>query len=95
MSIHPATEGLRGGRLITYENVGRRLTNSQFVALVGSAWIGTTVPQSVVLEKGVESVVQTGKTVTLAVKSVLPLPGADIDDESDLDDDSWDEETVQ
>jgi hypothetical protein len=95
LSIHPATEGPRGGRLITYENVGRRLTNSQFVALVGSAWIGTTVPQSVVLEKVVESVVETGKTVTLAVKSVVPLPGADIDDESDLDDDSWDEETVQ
>jgi hypothetical protein len=40
-------------------------------------------------------VIQTGKTVTLAVKSDIPLPGADVDEEPNSDDDSWDEEAVQ
>jgi hypothetical protein len=68
----PVTEGPRGGRLITYANVGRRLTNSEFVSLVASAWVGTTVPQSVVLERVIENVIQSGKTVTFAVKSLPP-----------------------
>lgn len=100
LAIDPATEGVRGGRLITYENVGRRLSNSQFVALVGSAWIGTTVPQSALLDRVIRSVIQTGKTVTLAVKSELPPSeadvdedtDADIDEDTDLDEDSWREE---
>jgi hypothetical protein len=46
------------------------------------------------VEKVVESVLQTGKTVTLAVKSVIPLPGGDIEEEPDWDEDSR-EEAVQ
>jgi hypothetical protein len=89
LAVDPATEGPRGGRLITYENVGRRLTNSEFVALVAGAWVGTTIPQSAMLEKVIESVIQTGKTVTLAVKSVIPLPGGDVEEEPELDEDFW------
>ena len=62
------------------------------MTLVANAWIGTTVPQSILLEKVVEWVIQTGKTVTLAVKTEIPLPG-DVDKKPDLDD--WDEEAVQ
>jgi hypothetical protein len=69
LASHPTTEGPRGGRLLTYENVGRKLTNAEFVMLVANAWIGTTVPQSVILEAVIRSVIETGKTVTLAVKS--------------------------
>jgi hypothetical protein len=79
-----STQGPQGGRLITYANVGRRLTNAQFVSIVASAWIGTTVPQSVVLEKVVESVIRTQKTVTLAVRTEIPLPGDDVTDQDDL-----------
>jgi ribosomal protein S10 len=50
--------------------------------------------QSALVEKVVESVLQTGKTVTLAVKSVIPLPGGDIEEEPDWDEDSR-EEAVQ
>ena len=53
-----------------HDNVGRKLTNSEFVALIANAWIGTTIPQSLVLEQAVRSVLETGKTVTLAVKTV-------------------------
>jgi len=70
LATHPATRGPRGGRLLTYDNVGRKLTNSEFVTLIANAWIGTTVPQSAVLEQAVRSVLETGKTVTLAVKTV-------------------------
>lgn len=89
LATDPATQGPRGGRLITYDNVGRRLTNSQFVTIVANAWIGTTVPQSILLEKVIESVIQTGKTVTLAVKSVTLTVDEDIDENStfELDED--------
>ena len=81
LASDPATEGPRGGRLITYENVGRKMTNSEFITIVANAWIGTTVPQSVVLEKVIRSVIETGKTVTLAVKSVVRDPAETADEE--------------
>ena len=69
LSEYPATKGPRGGRAVSYANVGRRLTNSEFVTLVANAWVGTTVPQSALLEKVIRSVVETGRTVTIAVKT--------------------------
>jgi hypothetical protein len=72
LSTDAATEGPRGGRVLTYDNVGRKLTNTEFVTLVANAWVGTTVPQSEVLARVIEDVIQSGKTVTLAVKSQLP-----------------------
>jgi hypothetical protein len=69
LSTDPATEGPRGGRVLTYDNVGRRLTNTDFVTLVANAWVGTTVPQSELLARVIEAVIESGKTVTLAVKS--------------------------
>jgi hypothetical protein len=68
LAADPVTKGTRGGRLINYANVGRKLNNDEFVTLVANAWIGTTVPQSVVLEKVIEMIIRTGKTVTLAIK---------------------------
>ena len=69
LATHPATEGPRGGRLLTFGNVGRKLNNSEFVTMVANAWIGTTAPQSALLEPIIRSVVETGKTITLAVKT--------------------------
>jgi hypothetical protein len=68
LSSDPATEGQRGGRVISYDNVGRKLTNTEFIALVANAWVGTTVPQSSLLEKVIREVIGTGKTVTFAIK---------------------------
>lgn len=64
-----ALKGPKGGNLLTYENVGRYLTNSEFVALVAKSWVGTTVSQSAVLEEIIRNVLAAGKTVILAVES--------------------------
>ncbi|MCU1314910.1 MAG: hypothetical protein JWN63_232 [Candidatus Acidoferrum typicum] len=93
LATDPATMGPRDGRVITYDNVSRRLSNPDFLALVTHAWVGTTVPQSKLLEHVIESVIQSGKTVTLAVKAAIPPREAEIDvgdeqkgDPVDLDD---------
>jgi hypothetical protein len=68
--------GPRGGKMLSYENVGRRLTNTEFVTLVANSWVGTTIPQSTVLEQVIRMVLGSGKTVTFAVKR-SPPPGDD------------------
>jgi hypothetical protein len=73
----PVTKGPRGGRFVNYANVGRRLTNSEFVTLVAGAWVGTTIPQSSLLEKTIRSVLETGKTVTIAVKTQTRRDGGE------------------
>jgi len=62
-------KGARGGNVLTYGNVGRYLTNSEFVVLVSKAWVGTTIRQSQSLEPLIRSVLATGKTLTYAVES--------------------------
>jgi hypothetical protein len=69
LAAHPSTEGPRGGRVLKYSTVGRKLNNSEFVTLVANSWVGTTVPQSKFLEDVVRQVLATGRTVTLAVKA--------------------------
>jgi hypothetical protein len=69
LSSSPATLGPRGGRVLRYDNVDRKLTNTEFVSLVSNAWVGTTAPQSSVLEKVIKEVIRQGRTVTLAVRS--------------------------
>jgi hypothetical protein len=67
--------GKRGGRQVSYDNVGRYLDNSSFVSLVANAWIGTTTPQSEVLEQLIRDVMASGRTVALAVKRDKRMPG--------------------
>ena len=69
----PSTAGPRGGRVLSYDNVGRKLTNTEFVSLVADACVGTTVSQSSMLRQVIESVIQSGRTVTFAVKSQPPV----------------------
>jgi hypothetical protein len=69
LSNDPATEGPRGGRVISYDNVGRKLTNTEFIALLANARVGTTVPQSSLLEEVIREVVGTGKTIKHQVQS--------------------------
>jgi hypothetical protein len=52
-------KGPAGGNLLTYENVGRGVNNSDFVTLVGGAWIGTTIKQSASLETLIRRVLET------------------------------------
>lgn len=60
--------GKRGGKVLTYENVGRRINNSEFVTLVAGSWVGTSIEQSVVLGDLIRTVLATGKTATIAIR---------------------------
>ena len=64
----PMMEGQRGGKHISYRNVGRYFHNSSFVNIVSQAWVGTTIPQSKILDDYIKQVTATGRSVTFAVK---------------------------
>jgi hypothetical protein len=61
-------KGPRGGNLLTYGNVGRRLSGPEFIMLVAGSWVGTTISQSASLEAMIRAVLESGRTVTFAVK---------------------------
>jgi hypothetical protein len=69
-------KGPKGGNLVTTKNVGRRMNNSEFVMLVAGSWVGTTMKQSQSLEGLFKSILETGRTVTFAIKRG-PDPDAD------------------
>jgi hypothetical protein len=60
---------------------------------VANAWVGTTVPQSILLERVIEYVILTGKSITLAVKSDVTLPRIYDDDEPESDEELFDDDT--
>lgn len=64
-------KGPKGGNLLTFANVGRRINNSEFVALVSGSWVGTSIEQSAILDELIREVLSSGKTVTLAIKHAL------------------------
>jgi hypothetical protein len=74
LAADSATLGKKGGRFLSYDNARRRVSNSEFITLVAGGWIGTTVTQSSVLERVIELVLETGKTVTFAVKREPSAP---------------------
>lgn len=65
-------KGPRGGNLLTYGNVGRKLSGPEFITLVAGSWVGTTISQSASLEVMIRSVIEAGRTVTFAVKRRPP-----------------------
>lgn len=65
-------KGPNGGNVLTYENVGRRINNSEFVGLVAGSWVGTSIEQSAILGPLIRQVLVSGKTVTFAIKHVVP-----------------------
>jgi hypothetical protein len=84
----PSIRGSRGGKAVGFNNVGRYFDNSSFATLVAGGWVGTTTNQSQVLEAAVREILQTGRTVTLAVKTEVPkeqgsnLENVELDDPS-------------
>jgi hypothetical protein len=71
---HPSITGPRGGRKITYGNVGRYFDNSAFTSIVAKAWVGTTPAQSIMLEALIRKILETGKALTIAVKTTTIEP---------------------
>ena len=65
-------KGSKGGSLLTFQNVGRRINNSEFVDLVSGSWVGTSIEQSAMLCRLIREVIASGKTMTFAFKHVAP-----------------------
>jgi hypothetical protein len=70
-------KGPRGGNVLSFDNIGRKLSNSDFIQLVVNSWVGTTIPQSTELAKVIRAVLESGRTVTFAVKHVPTPDGAE------------------
>jgi len=70
----PSIIGPLGGRKVTYENVGRYFTNTDFISMVAKAWVGTTVKQSGVLKTAIRHTLEAGKAIALAIKTDNPDP---------------------
>lgn len=71
--------GKRGGKFLTYGNVGRRINNTEFVSLVAGSWVGTSIEQSELLGKLIRTVLATGKTAAIAVRHAADVPGVPMD----------------
>ncbi len=84
LSTDPAIEGPRGGKAISYENVGRYFDNTEFVAMVSKAWIGTTVNQAATLERLIRLTLETGKAVAIGIKIDLASHTPEETDDSRL-----------
>lgn len=88
-------KGPKGGNLLTYRNVGRRLSSEEFVMLVGGSWVGTTMPQSAFLEPIIREVLETGKTVAFAIRRASDPEGDIPDDLMPYDFDDAEEMSVE
>jgi hypothetical protein len=72
-------KGIKGGNLLTFENIGRRINNTEFVSLVANSWVGTSIEQSSILGPLIREVLASGKTITFAVKhSATPPAPAEV-----------------
>jgi hypothetical protein len=62
----PHARGERGGRLVSFKNTGRHITNSLFSDLLRDGWIGTRGTSSEKAAEIVRKAVEAGHSVTLA-----------------------------
>lgn len=62
----PDARGERGGRLVSFKNTGRHITNSLFSDLLRDGWIGTRGVSSEKVAEIVRKAVESGRSVTLA-----------------------------
>jgi hypothetical protein len=62
----PEAKGERGGRLVSFKNAGRHITNSLFSDLLRDGWIGTRGVSSENVAGIVRKAVEAGRSVTLA-----------------------------
>lgn len=63
--------GPRGGKCITYDNVGRYFNNTFFVDLVKAGWIGSAVIENDVITKIIRAALDRKRSVILAAKHAI------------------------
>ena len=61
-------KGKRGGRLISFDNSPRYLSNTEFSSLVNKGWLGTRNSQSDQLKDLIDHFLKTGRAVMVAVE---------------------------
>jgi len=71
------TKGPRGGRFVSYENIGRYFDNTTFKMFVSQGWIGTTKNQSKVISDLIKTTIAKGKTVVVALKERIQSKNAE------------------
>jgi hypothetical protein len=88
LEVDPNIRGRRNGHAISFDNVGRYFDNTSFAHLVAGGWIGTTTTQTAILGTAIREIVESGRTVTIAVKRDVEreLHGEPDDDTIDEDD---------
>ncbi len=74
IAADPTKAGPKGGRLVSFDNVGRHFDNTSFIPLVANGWVGTTAEQSAVLAPIVRELISEGRSLTLAVSRTRKKP---------------------
>ena len=78
LEVDDSLKGPKGGRRLAYSNVGRYFDNTSFATMIKGAWVGTTIPQSELLENWMRAVISSGRSLTFAVKTKKPDPDDEI-----------------
>lgn len=63
--------GSKGGRAITFDNVGRYMDNTAFKTIIEGGWIGSNHNQSQVLEQIIREILENGRTAVFAIKKKI------------------------
>lgn len=63
--------GTRGGQVVSFDNVGRYITNTDFAVLVAKAWVGSTPAQSAILAPMIKETLGAGRAALYAFKRKL------------------------
>ena len=71
LQIDESIIGTRGGRAISFDNVGRYFNNSAFKTIIEGGWIGTNHNQSIILEQMIRNILENGRTAVLAIKKKM------------------------
>jgi hypothetical protein len=64
-------EGERGGKAISYDNIGRYLDNTGFKTIIEGGWIGTNQNQFLLIKKIIKDILENGKAAVFAIKKNL------------------------
>lgn len=67
----PMTLGPRGGRVITYDNVGRWISNTLFINLMSGGWIGSSAVQTAWLTETISAAIEAKRSVMVAEETTV------------------------
>lgn len=73
ISQHPSLIGPKGGKRLTYNNVRRYFTNTDFINIASGGWVGTNIEQSKLLQTAIRSTLESGRAVVFAINKVKDL----------------------